>query len=110
MQKLSSILKPDKIIASLLHNDLSWAQVHSVSTISAIALDPIDRYVPDFHQIQTVLVLHIYNSQKTVATKNKMAENLTYLLVFAASFEPIDRLTPDFHQIELMYVFYAYNY
>ena len=107
MQNLSFILKPGKVIASLLHSDLSWAQVCSVNTIFDIALELIGRFVPNFHQIQTVFVLHIYNSQKTFTTKNKMAANLTYLLVFAASFEPIDRLTPDFHQIELMYVFYA---
>ena len=107
MQKLSFILKPGKVIASLLHSDLSWAQVCSVSTIFAVALEQTGRFVPNFHRIQTVFVLHICNSQKTLATKNKMAANLTYLLVFASSFELIYRLTPHFHQIGLMHVFYA---
>ena len=82
MQKLSFILKPGKVIAFFLHSDLSWAQVCSVSTIFVIALEPIGWFVPNFHQIQTVFVLHIYNSQKTLATKTRWRQTWpTYLFL-----------------------------
>ena len=82
-----------------------------MSTLSILSLLYLLNQLTDLRQIFTEFKQYLFSKYRThrklLRQKNKMAANLTYLIVFAISFEPIDRFTSDFYQIEFMYVFYA---
>ena len=94
-------------VASLPYNDLSWARGQCRYQFLPVLFQVVGPGRWGGILLGLIICLHTSTLLILKQVKNKMAANLTYILIFPISFLTIGRFTPNFYQVDKIFFVYA---